>query len=42
MLDSDIVAILIAKLGDWDEDVRQSTINALAQLAKHGKFLDHR
>jgi len=35
MLDSNVIATLSAMLGDWDEDIRQSTNNAIIELEKH-------
>jgi hypothetical protein len=40
MLDSDIVGILIAKLGSEPWQVLPST-NALMELAKHGQCSEH-
>jgi hypothetical protein len=40
MLDSDVVATLITKLGDDDWQVRHSTVNMLVELARHGTCLD--
>ena len=37
MLDSDIVALLLARLVDDDNDVRYSTVFAIIAFAKHGK-----
>lgn len=38
LLDCDIVGALVATFGHEDEDVQQSSLNAITKLAEHGKF----
>ena len=40
MLDSNISAALLARLGDGDSYVRRLTINVITDFAKYGKFAD--
>ena len=40
MIDSDVVTTLSVGLSDQSWHVRQSTVVAIGELAKHGKFPD--
>lgn len=41
ILDSDLLAALLSKLGDNDPDVCRSAVECIRTLARHGTLLQH-